>query len=54
MKNDRGDDLQWVWLDSEAQRNLEAQGYYVVRSEYRKADDGKTQVHWALMLKQAE
>jgi hypothetical protein len=51
MKNEHGDDLQWVWLDSDEQRNLQKQGYYLVRSELRKADDGKKTVHWALMAK---
>jgi hypothetical protein len=53
MKNERGDDLQWVWFNSEAQKELEKQGYYMVRTEYRKAEGGNS-VQWALMAKQEE
>jgi hypothetical protein len=54
MRNERGDDMQWVILDSEAYRMLLEQGYHLVRSEYRKVRPGEDRQHWALMLKQAQ
>ena len=52
MQNERGDDVQWVWFDGDAQRELLRQGYFVEHTEQRRDGEGKLR-QWARMVKQA-